>query len=216
MVVVSSRARWLSFHRRLGDCRCGRGCEPSCLRVCRRWALLVFSGPTHGICVVVVQSLALGWIRWRWSSLGESIGPPPCRLDPPPPSRARVTCHPPARLAPAPPSRACVACPPPGRLAPPPSPPPCRLALRLLALPASSSLSRPFSSSSSSSCSSHPSSLLPDPSSVLPLLLVVVVVSPSGFARRQCRRLRPFVIWVSRSSSLPDPTSIGTNPLTSL
>ena len=39
------------------------------LRVCRRWALLVVSGPTHRIRVVVVHSPLLGGIG-QWSSLG--------------------------------------------------------------------------------------------------------------------------------------------------
>ena len=148
-----SRMGWLSFRRGRGGCRCGRVCEPSCLRVCHRWMLLILSWPTHRICVVVVQSLALGRIRWRWSLLGGSIGPPPCCLDPLPPSRARVACLPPARLAPYS-SFSCSRClssasssslssrpPPPSRIACP------------------SSSSGPFSSSSSS----RPS-LLPDPS----------------------------------------------------
>lgn len=37
-----------------GGCRCGRVCEPSCLRICRRWALLLVSWPTHRMRVVVV------------------------------------------------------------------------------------------------------------------------------------------------------------------
>ena len=43
----SSRVRWLLFHRGRGGCHCSRVREPSCLRVCRCWALLVVSGPTH-------------------------------------------------------------------------------------------------------------------------------------------------------------------------
>jgi len=39
------------------------------LGVYRHWALLVVSGPTHRICVVVVHSSLLGGIR-QWSSLG--------------------------------------------------------------------------------------------------------------------------------------------------
>jgi hypothetical protein len=39
------------------------------LRVCRRWALFVVSGPTHRIGVVVVHSSLLGGIR-QWLSLG--------------------------------------------------------------------------------------------------------------------------------------------------
>jgi len=54
-----SRVGWLLFRRGWGGYRCGHVCEPSCLRVCHRCALLVFSGPTHRIRVVVVRSLAL-------------------------------------------------------------------------------------------------------------------------------------------------------------
>ena len=42
------------FHFVEGGYRCGRVCEPSCHRVCRRWALLLVSGSTHRIRVVVV------------------------------------------------------------------------------------------------------------------------------------------------------------------
>jgi len=78
-------------------------------------------------------------------------------------------------------------------------------------LSSSSSLCHPSSSTSSSS---RPCCLsTPGPSSVSPL---VVVVSPSGFARRQRRRFRPCrSLGLRRLPPSPDPTSIETNPPTS-
>ena len=100
---------------------------------------------------------------------------------------------------PTPPSRVRVAC-------PPPPPPPCRLALRLLlALPAPPPRLVPSPPPPRLDPPCYLTRPLPDPSSVSPLLLLFVIVSPSGFAHRRRRCLRPFVGWVSPSSSLPGP-----------
>jgi hypothetical protein len=202
------------FDRGRGGYRCGRVCEPSCLRVCRRWAHSL--GP-------LIASAWWSSIPWRWSELGGFIDPPRPRLAPRPPRLARHPCQ----LAPPPTSRARVACPPPARLA--------RLLLLLaLAWPVLLSLVSPLllllllvisPSASFSRClpppdrlvssSSRPCSLSPHPSSVSPLL--VVVVSPSGFACRQCRRFGPCrCLGLPRLPPSPDPTSIETSLPTSL
>jgi hypothetical protein len=54
---------------RLWSPRRRRHRKASCLRVCRRWTLLVVSGTTHRLRVVVAQWPSLGGIR-RSSSLG--------------------------------------------------------------------------------------------------------------------------------------------------
>jgi len=196
---LSFRRGWLSVRRGRRGYRCGRVCEPSCLRVCRRWAHSL--GP-------LIASAWWSSIPWRWSELRGFIDPPGLRLAPRPP-----------RLAPPPTSRARVACPPPARL----------LLLLALAWPVLLSLVSPLllllvisPSPSRVSClllivssSSRPCSLSPHPSSVSPLL--VVVVSPSGFARRQRRRFGPCrCLGLPRLPPSPDPTSIETRLPTSL
>ena len=198
---LSFRRGWLSVRRGRGGYRCGRMCEPSCLRVCRRWAHSL--GP-------LIASAWWSSIPWRWSELRGFIDPPGLRLARGPP-----------RLAPPPTSRARVACPPPARL----------LLLLALAWPVLLSLVSPLllllllvisPSPSRVSClllivssSSRPCSLSPHPSSVSPLL--VVVVSPSGFARRQRRRFGPCrCLGLPRLPPSPDPTSIETRLPTSL
>ena len=79
-------------------------------------------------------------------------------------------------------------------------------------LSSSSSLCHPSSSTTSSS--SRPCCSSPHPSSVSPLLLLVML--PSGFARRQRHRFRPCrFLGLLRLPPSPDPMLIETNPPTS-
>ena len=52
-VLVNHRGQGC-FHFVEGSCHCGHVCKPSCLHICHHWVLLLVSGSTHQIHMVVV------------------------------------------------------------------------------------------------------------------------------------------------------------------